>query len=382
MHDDVLVKIKDASSYKIIKRLNEQNINIKKIKYNKNDVYLKVSYQDFQKITKKIPFFEPEVVEYYGILKMKKTFKEYYIIIISMFLAFLIVIFSSYLIVDVVVIHENEDLRELIANDLYDYGIKKFAFQKSFKQITNIKKNIKNKHLDKIEWLEIRKSGMRYIVDVEERIIKDIKKEKDYCHVIAMKDGLIKKINVYDGEGVVSFNDYVKKGDILISGDVKLNDNVVSHNCASGEVYAEVWYTINVKVPLNYYENKFTGKKRNNYIINYNGIDYKIFNDRLKTYESSKKKIFDLLGIKIYLEKDEEVKKIRRKYTEEEAINKSLSLAKEKLILKLKKDDLIIDEKILQKRLIDSTMDIDIFIITEEYIGQTVEAKEDEINDL
>ena len=234
----------------------------------------------------------------------------------------------------------------------------------------------------KIEWLEIRKSGMRYIVDVEARIINDIKKEKDYCHVIATKDGLIKRINVYDGEGIVSFNDYVKKGDILISGDVKLNDNVVSHSCASGDVYAEVWYTVNVKVPLKYYENKFTGKKRNNYIINFNGIDYKIFNDRLKNYESSKKKIFDLLGIKIYLEKDEEIEKKALKYTEKEALEKGLLLAKEKILLKLKKDDLIIDEKILQKKLIDSTMDIDIFIITQEYIGQIVEAKEDEINDL
>ena len=379
---DVLIKIEDVSSYKLLKRLNEQKINVKKIIYSSNTTYLKVSYQDYQKIVKKLPFFEPEIVEYYGLLNIKKTFKNYYIIIISMMLSFLIVFFSSNLIVDVMVIHENEDLKELIINDLYDYGIKKFTMQKSFKQITNIKKKIKNKHLDKIEWLEIRKSGMRYIVDIEERIINDTQKEKNYCHVIATKDGLIKRINVYDGEGVVSFNDYVKKGDILISGDVKLNDNVVSHSCASGDVYAEVWYTVNVKVPLKYYENKFTGKKRNNYIINFNGIDYKIFNDRLKDYESSKKKIFDLLGVKIYLEKDEEIEKKALKYTEKEALEKGLLLAKEKILLKLKRDDLIIDEKILQNRLIDSTMDIDIFIITQEYIGQTVEAKEDEMNDL
>ena len=382
MYNDILIKIKDVPSYKILKRLNEQNINIIKIIYNKDETYLRVSYDDYQKIIKKVPYFEPKIIEYYGLLKIKDTLKNYYIIIISLILAFLIVIFSSFLIVDVIVVHENEELKELIIDDLYDYGIKKFTFQKKFKQITNIKNEIKNEHLDKIEWLEIRKSGMRYIVDVEARIINDIKKEKDYCHVIATKDGLIKRINVYDGEGIVSFNDYVKKGDILISGDVKLNDNVVSHSCASGDVYAESWYNVNVKVPLNYYENKLTGKKRNNYIINYNGIDYKIFNDRLKNYTSSKKKIFDLLGIKIYLEKDEEVKKNFHKYTEEEAITKGLFLAKEKILLKLKDDDIIIDEKILQKKLIDSTMDIDIFIITQEYIGQTIEAKEDEINDL
>ena len=38
--------------------------------------------------------------------------------------------------------------------------------------------------------------------------------------------------------------------------------------------------------------------------------------------------------------------------------------------------------KILQKTLIDSTMNVDIFIIAEENIAKVVEMKEDEINDL
>ena len=382
MNNTILIKINDKSVYKVIKKFYELNINILKIKQVNDDVFVKINYDDLSKIQKNLHTFDITIVDYYGKMKVIDMFKKYYMIITSLVLSLLIITLASNMIVDVVIVHENGELVNTIKNDLYDYGIKKMSFKKTFEELERIKKVIKNNHLDRIEWLEIKKSGMRYIVNLEERIITDTKEKPKYCHVISKKEGIVKIINVYDGEGIININDYVKKGDILISGDVKLNDNIVSHNCASGDIYAEVWYTINIKIPLNYYEKKLTGKKRKNIIINYNDVDYKIFKDRLKDYESSRKKIFDLLGIKIYVVTDREILKVSKKYTDNEAITKGILLAKEKVSLKLKKDEKIIEEKILQNRVIDSTMNIDIFIIAEENIGQIVEAKEDEINDL
>ena len=59
------------------------------------------------------------------------------------------------------------------------------------------------------------------------------------------------------------------------------------------------------------------------------------------------------------------------------AINKALEIAREKVNLKLKNGDKVINEKVLQNSLIDSTMNIDIFIITEENIGSIVEVERD-----
>jgi hypothetical protein len=46
-------------------------------------------------------------------------------------------------------------------------------------------------------------------------------------------------------------NDYVKKDDLLISGDIKNTDDIVAQVCANGIVYAEVWYIVNIKIPKN-----------------------------------------------------------------------------------------------------------------------------------
>ncbi len=382
MQNSFLIKINNVSQNQIINKLSKIKISLLKIYTINNDVYIKIFHDDYQKVKKCLRLYDIEVINIYGPKKVNQLVKQYYVIIIGFLFALIIIFFSSHFIVDVDIIHENEDLKQLLFYDLEKYGVKKFSFKKNYFELTKIKKQIKNKHLDRIEWLEISTSGMRYIIRVEERIITKPEIEKEYCHVIAQKDGIIKSIQVYNGEGMVGINDYVRKGDILISGDVKRNDEVVSHNCADGKVYGEVWYQINVKVPLNYYEEVLTDKKRHNIVINYDGNDYKLFKDRLVLYQIDKKKIFDLLGIKIYLETDKEIKRKVAKYSSEEALNKGLQLSKEKIILKLKSDERIIDEKILQKTLIDSTMNMDIFIIVEEDIGQQIEEKGDVTDDL
>ena len=75
----------------------------------------------------------------------------------------------------------------------------------------------------------------------------------------------------------------------------------------------------------------------------------------------------------MYLKTDEEVVKITKKYTEKEALNNALQLAYEKVAKKINYDDKILSQKILQNKVIDSKMEVDIFIITEEEISsQTV----------
>lgn len=377
MNNYLLIRIKNISIYKVVKKFFELNISIINIKNDKNDVMVKILASDEQKISKYLKAYDIEIVDYYGKKRIKLFFKKYMLIIMGFVLSLFIIILSSFLIVDINVIHEDEKLVNLILDELANYNVKKFTIQKKYEDLEKIKKLIKSNHLDKIEWLEITKVGMKYVVRVEERIITKTEKGKEYCHVISLKDGLIKKINVYDGEGVVGLNEYVKKGDILISGDVKLNENTVSYNCAKGDVYAEVWYTVNVKVPMDYTEKKYTGKKRNNLIINYDGVDHKIFKDRLTHYDKKSEKIFDLLGIKIYVESENEYKNIVKHYDEQMAINKALEIAREKVNLKLKNGDKVINEKVLQNSLIDSTMNIDIFIITEENIGSIVEVERD-----
>ncbi|MBE6155156.1 MAG: hypothetical protein E7164_00155 [Firmicutes bacterium] len=382
MNSFLYLKIEGYSSQKIIQKLTGINVSVFDVQENDNIVYVKILANDIEKIQKYLRMLEFKKVKYTGKEYFKKTFKRYRILFIGMILSFAFVAFASNIIVDIDVIHEDENLVTLVLDELNQHGIKKFGFRKDYQQLEIIKDEIKNKHLDKIDWLEINKVGMRYVVRIEERILTKKENIKEYCHLYSTKDALITKVKVFNGEAVININDYVKQGTLLVSGDIKLNEEIVNQVCASGSVYAEVWYDVNLKIPLDYYEETPTGKERNNLIINYDGVDHQIFKDRLKSYQEKRKLIFDLLGVKIYLKKEEEVIKKLKTYTEKEAIEKAIKLATEKVEIKLKDSDKIISQKILQNTIIDSTMDIDIFIVAEEEISKQVVTRKDAENGL
>ena len=59
--------------------------------------------------------------------------------------------------------------------------------------------------------------------------------------------------------------------------------------------------------------------------------------------------LFNILGVKVYLRKDEEVNKENHKYTTKEAEEKALKEAAKKIELTLDSNERIISQKVLQK---------------------------------
>ena len=315
MTDYILIKGSGKSLNDVTLKLNNINVAIY-LSYEKNNhFYFKIKYQDFEKINKYYKYLNFKIVRYYGLIYYKKILKKYYLIFFSMLTIFLLVFASSNVIVDVEIDHENEKIVNLLKEELREYGISAFTLKKSFNKLNEIKEKIKTKYNDKIDWLEISSKGMKYIVKVEEKIIPEKEINHSYCGIYASNDGLIKKFKIYKGNNLIKINDYVKKGDLLVSGDILLNENQVNQVCADASVYAEVWYNVSVDIPFEYYETKFTKKKRNNFVLNINDKDYVLLNDRLKNYESKNKLIFEGLGIKLYIRKDYEVKKKKLIYS-------------------------------------------------------------------
>lgn len=374
------LKVENYSESKLIKKLAQINVSIHDLSKVNNDIYFKITLEDYEKIDKYLKTIKFKKVRYTGIKYIIESIKRYKIIGYSIASILCIIIFLSSFIVDIEIKHENSYLTDIIYTELNNFGIKKFSFKKSFSNIQIIKEKIKEKYPDLIDWLEINEVGMKYVVRVEERKINMPDTPKTYCSVYAKKDSLIKKINVYNGESAINLNDYVKKGDLLINGDIKLNENIVNQVCAEGKIIGEVWYKVNITLPFIYYTEQKTGKKRINFIINYDDSEHVLFKDRLNNYKASKKLVIDTLGIKFYLRTDEEIIKKQHKYSEEEAIAKAISLATEKVKKKIGADEAILLQKVLQKRVNDSTIDLDIFIVTEEDIGNQVILKEETNN--
>ena len=131
---------------------------------------------------------------------------------------------------------------------------------------------------DEIEWLEIENVGVKYIVRLELRKIPEQADTIENRHIVASKDAIIKIIESSSGQIVKNKNDFVHKGDIIISGSIKLNEETKKNIGAIGNVYGEVWYKTTIEYPLIYKENKETGNKRTVYVLKILNKEIELFN--------------------------------------------------------------------------------------------------------
>jgi len=366
------IRIYTTKKTNTLLKLNKINADIRNIEYKSDSLVLEILEKDLKRVKKYLVSFKIDIVDETGIYKLKKEMKKNMLFIISIIFSVILFLILTNIIVKVNVIHENSELRELLNDALKERGVSSLTFKKSYETYEKIIEDIKNNYKDKIEWLEIDVDGMIINVRVEERIINNYEEETGYCHIVANKAGIIKSISTKKGIAIVNPNDYVSKDEILISGEIKLNEEVKNNVCASGEVYAEVWYNVSASVPLNYKEEIRTGKMRYNFYFKNNQDEYEILKSRVNDKQVEKKFLFKILGISFYIGKEYEVKVNEKKYTEEEALKKGLDLIHEKLQVRGNKNDDIIDEKVLKKSINNDNLDIDMFVAINEQIGKKV----------
>ena len=331
--------------------------------------YFKVKKED-KNLLKKISYTKIKVVDETGFVKIKIFFKKYYIFILSLIIGLIVFYLLTHLIVKVEIIHSNQEIRDLLTSALEKKGIRKNTWKKSFKEIEEIKESILNEYPTKLEWLEIEVKGMNYIVRVEERKVLEEEVVKDACNIVAIKDGLVKKIIYSKGEALVKTNDVVKKGDMLISGTLKKDEEVKDVVCANGDVYAEVWYKATIKVPLSKIENVLTGKVRYNFKIKNNSYNDFIFRSRLKNYEVETYPLFTLFNTTFSFVKQKEVIKKTIDYNEDELNLLADNLLLEKVKQILSDNEEIITKKILQKNKLDNALEVVYFVALSEQIGE------------
>ena len=169
-------------------------------------------------------------------------------------------------------------------------------------------------------------------------------------------------------------NDYVKRGDLLISGNIVKDEKLVSQVNAEGKIYAEVWYIITASIPFKYTEYEKTGKIVNHYYLDVLGNKFTITGKYDSDNMMSKTKLIldkQYLMFKLYKEVKEEYMYKEYSINEEEALNLALKRSEEKIKNKLSKDEYIISKKVLKKEVNYSKMYVEVFFKVYENIGVT-----------
>ncbi len=371
----VWISSKCDNYYRLIRKIENLSIKIYEVKYIEKVLYLKVTKKDYEKISKYIISYKFKIVRNTGINKLIENIKKEKIFVISLVVGLLVFLCLKNLIVKINIVHENSNIRELIKDELDSYGIKVLSFKKSYKELDKIKQNILDKYPDKLDWIEFEVKGMVLSVKIEERIITDTSKVDKVCDVVAKKSGIISDVKVENGDVLVLINDYVREGDTLISGTVRYNEEDKRYTCASGEVYATVWYTGSASIPFKYFEYEKEKKKRYNLVWEYADVKHEILKNRLENYESNYKTLLKIFDFSLYLDKQVSVKKIEKEYTEDEAVTAGVTKVIQSVEKRLSEKDNIIDKKVLKKVKNNSTMDIDVFVVVRELISTQKEIK-------
>jgi len=206
---------------------------------------------------------------------------------------------------------------------------------------------------------------------VEERKYSNTKNDGEPRDIIAKKDGRILEIEASTGTVIAKKDQYVKKGDVLISGQIKNKDILMAEVKAEGKVKALTWYTVNVSLPYHYQEEKKTGEKRKVLNIQILSKKWNIFGSK-KEYNKETSPIFEiknqLIPISISLCEEEKINKIEKVYTRDLALIEASRIAREKLEQKLGDDIEILYEKSLKITEENSKIDIEIFFTLKEDI--------------
>lgn len=107
----------------------------------------------------------------------------------------------------------------------------------NYEEINQLYDDIKERFADKIDYLNIYQNGG--IVHLEyTNAVSNQQNVPDYRDYVARKDGVISYIDVRKGNVLVRVNQFVKKGEILISHLLESTDKKTKIIATEGEVYA------------------------------------------------------------------------------------------------------------------------------------------------
>ena len=264
---------------------------------------LKIKTEEFidNKIRGKNILINEEDVYYHELDSYKKYqnlgylyFKEYLYVFIGIFISVIIVIINSIRIKDIV-INGNYPINKKIKNDIYEYTHQLLGIRFLNTNLKELNIKIRSAY-NMYEWISITKKGnIVYVNITKQPKYDDLSDDSNGGDILSKYDGVIKYYRIYQGLGNVCYNKSVKKGDLLVSGNVY--DHLVNPKAIIlAEIYQEYSITINKNRVLNEYSGKIKTVKE----INFCNLKLKFKKNPFKFYDIKKEKRFSFLNFISY----------------------------------------------------------------------------------
>ena len=248
-------------------------------------------YPAFEKIAKDRPYTASRARGLYALILSLKSRTA---LLISIFLAVLVVAFMSNVVWDVR-IDGDEPYDQYIIDSLGECGLTvgKLFWRLDLSEIENALLLC----CEDISWVNINRRGtVAYVKVIKRTDPPPISEPHAYSNIVAAFDGVIEEIDVVSGKAMVKVGDVVRRGDILISGILGGGDNV-EFCSAVGKVYAKVNSTLTTFVPSEETKAVYTTEKLLSRTI-------KIFNFSINIFKNYRNSIgeYDIIeNVEVYV---------------------------------------------------------------------------------
>ncbi|MBN6206003.1 sporulation protein YqfD [Ralstonia pickettii] len=355
-------------------------------KPNPNLCLAKIHLKDIHKIRhlRKGTEYKVRFKNKYGLPFTKNKILKKKPLLIGLILSVLLFTAISNMIWQVTITGVPEELEKKISTRLTSYGVQPGAFKLSIDSPNQIQQLLLQ-DVPELLWVGVEQKGTTYqLQGVEKIIIKD-EPEKSPANLIAKKNAVIKRMYVKTGQPKVKVNDYVKKGTLLVSGEIEKmqsqedeeENQAYERVAADGEIWATTWYTANVTVPLEVTHQELTGDFTQSYKLQIGSFTLPLWPWRKDGYPNEFQEI-DKTQLKLLKwdmpihfleEKKLEKAVIKKELTKEEAIQVGIEQTKKDLMRQLGKDARILSEKVLHETIEHGKVKLSLYITVEENIA-------------
>lgn len=225
----VIINIKGRHLERLINLIHLNNILIWDIfRTNSGEIRAKIELDDYKKVSELCDQLSCniEIIRKSGMTLWKWRVKSRKIFVITSVLALLGIYFMSSLVLTIEVTGDSSITKNEIIEDMALRGLKPWKL-KATVDVEEIKSSFLNDNKT-FEYIDIEFNGTKATIDlVEAKKIEKIYDKSIPVDLVADKDAIIKDILVINGTSNVEIDQEVKKGDLLVKGEVvttKQND--------------------------------------------------------------------------------------------------------------------------------------------------------------
>ncbi len=287
-------------------------------------------------------------------------------LIIGVIVCFLTVFLLSNMVWSIEIKGAEPATEHKIMQELDKLGVKKGKFQFFLHDVESIQRYLTDT-ISEITWIGVVLNGTSYHFEVVEK--NEPKKIETLSprSLVAKKKAMIAKIYVEKGQPLVQVNDYVDKGQVLVSGFIGKENNKKSI-AAVGEVYGETWYLTQVDIPIKSTIPVLTGEAYNRHYLKVGSLNIPVWGffppefDRQEEYTAERpfyfwkwKLPFSYVGKTLH---EQEI--VERIYDDDEAIEQAIEMGRDQVLSNLDRDAQIKGEKVLRTQKENGKVRVDI----------------------